>query len=43
MNMPTGYAVVCHRGSVKQAEMIADGLAVSELRHLDNVIMDTMK
>jgi len=34
MNMPAGYAVACRRGSVKQAGMIADGLAVSELRLL---------
>jgi len=32
MNMPAGYAVACRWGSVKQAGMIADGLAVSELR-----------
>jgi len=38
-----GYAVACHRGSVKRAGMIADGLAVSELRYLANAITDTMK
>ena len=32
MSVPAGYAIACRRGSVKQVVMIADGLAVSELR-----------